>query len=210
MSKRSTLWLGLVLLVGCAGPAASSSSGGAGGTTTASDPYAGTPTVYDVVNDATPLPRESLLRIAAYLRRLEQDRAGVLAHDVATYPSAQMSPPAHLLAWITETQDVHLVVSPFLSAMSDGHGADVGALATMGSLFGMTAYVLEHPEAEPQGTAVQVAGIEYALRWYEQSVRAGEGHNTVFDDLLAARDRGELAAWFEAHVRIDTADAPVN
>jgi hypothetical protein len=192
---KHILAFAILLTAACGGSQQSSQA--------ASDPYAGSPTVYDVVTGTAPLPADELAMIAAYLRRLEADRAGVFQHDVATHPDAAMSPATLLLAWITETPDVSLIINPYLSLLSAGQGADMGPLAAMGSLFGMTAYMLEHPGSDPESTAVQVAGVEYTLHWYEQALREGEARNTYFDDLLVKRDRGELAAWFEATVHFN-------
>jgi hypothetical protein len=167
----------------------------------ASDPYAGQPTIYDLVGPlGQSLSRERLLSIASYIRRLEQDREGVMAHDARAERSP--SPPAVFLAWLTESPDVSVVMSTYLAELARDHGADVGPLAAFGSLYGMTAHLIEHPGADPRGDEVQLAGVEFVLSWYEQGIRAGAERNAFFDFLVEARDGGRLAAWYAENVRL--------
>lgn len=118
----------------------------------------------------------------------------------------RLSTPALLLGWLSASPDVNVDISPVLSEMSQGRGADVGSITTMGSLFGMAAYLIEHPGLAGTDPDVQAAGIASALLWYEASLRRGGGRNEFLDELLAIRDaRGHegLRAWWTEHVRFN-------
>lgn len=140
---------------------------------------------------------EQLAEVAAFIRRWERD-------PIAPVPENDTDRSTHflLLAWLTESPDVSVVVTIAVQRMSEGRGADVGPIVTMGGTFGMAAYLIEHPGSEPTSDEVQAAGVESALRWYEASLRRGEGHNELLDELLVVRDRGELVQWWADHVEV--------
>ncbi len=109
-----------------------------------------------------------------------------------------------MLAWLSESPDVSVVICPFLSQMAgEGQGeAARGAQSalTTGSSFGMAAYMIEHPGAEPSSPEVQVAGAESGLRWYEAQLSRGQVERNAFaDQLIAERDQhgGSLRPWFD-------------
>ena len=124
-----------------------------------------------------------------------------------------MSTQTALLAWLTESPDVSVVICPFLSMMAqnEGEGGDVGGPLTMGSTFGMAAYLIEHPGADPASAEVQVAGAESALLWYQASVEAGVTQPNSFAEELvsrAEREGGLMGFYEERNIRCGAQEAP--
>lgn len=138
-----------------------------------------------------------LAPIAAFIRRWELDPfAPVPENDLA------MSTPAALMMWLTQQPDITVTACMAVQTLAEGHGADVGPVVTMGSTFGMAAYLIEHPGASSTSPEVQTGGIESALRWYAASLRRGDAHNDVLDELAARYASGgmaELLAWWTEH-----------
>jgi Protein of unknown function (DUF998) len=61
-------------------------------------------------------------------------------------------------------------------------------------IFSAAAFKLEHPDHLRNDTGAYVAGVEGALRAYEMLMKSGPDAQLAFlDDLVAKRDRGELA-----------------
>jgi hypothetical protein len=151
----------------------------------------------------SPLPADRLALIASFIRWYEQD-----PYDPAInrWGQGPISTRAAMLMWVTESPDVSVIVSPVLGPMAAQRGEDaelIGALTTMGSMLGMAAHAIEHPDLDPHDPVRQAAGIESALRWYESAVRRGAPRSAFLDELIGVRDRGELAAWFAARVHFD-------
>lgn len=143
---------------------------------------------------------EKLAEVAAFIRRWERSPFEPMPEN-----TSDLSTQALMLAWLTESPDVSVVVSVALSRLCEGRGANVGPFATVGSMFGMAAYLIEHPGTAGHEPDVQAAGVASALLWYEDSLRRGEGRNELMDELIAIRDqRGHdgLREWWEAHIRL--------
>lgn len=138
-----------------------------------------------------------LAEVAAFIRRWERDPMAPVPENDTDHTTQFL-----LMAWLVESPDVSVVAVTAVQMLAEGRGADVGGMVTVGSMFGMAAYLIEHPGSEPTSDAVQAAGIESALLWYESSLRRGEGHNEVLDELLGVRDRGELVQWWADHVEV--------
>ncbi|MEM6957274.1 MAG: hypothetical protein AAF645_16405 [Myxococcota bacterium] len=147
------------------------------------------------------LPREQLERIAAFIRWYERD-----PFDPTIGINVQPSIRATLIAWLAESPDVSVVVTVFLSRMTEGRGGDpeqLGAFVTVGSTLGMAADAIENPSRAPESAERQAAGIESALRWYEAAVARGAARNGFLDQLIEVRERGDLAVWFAERVSIN-------
>jgi hypothetical protein len=141
------------------------------------------------------LPREQMRLIAGVIDRFLDDPT-----DDSWYDDHGVTLAYWIMWWASESPDVTIVICPFLADRAQGQGADAGLPATMGYGFGMTLYVIQHPEASPTSAEIQVAGIEGALRWYESSLGHGEGRNAFFDTLLQHRAAGTLGTWYAENV----------
>lgn len=149
------------------------------------------------------LSPEQLSEIAALIRRWERDPYEPLPEN-----DTGVSAPAAMLAWVTESPDVSVAVCTAVQALAEGQGADVSATITLGSLFGMAAYLIEHPGARATSPEVQVAGLESALRWYAASLRHDGETNALLEELdtrFAAGGTDALLAWYAEH-EIDCGD----
>jgi hypothetical protein len=97
------------------------------------------------------------------------------------------------LQWVIETDEITLIVcGGTFSTFSDKKNKQ-SSLMTMGYTIGMAAYRLQNPRADEN--AVQLAGLETALKAYEIAVK--EKPKTKSDQvetLLAKRSNGELGA----------------
>jgi hypothetical protein len=138
-----------------------------------------------------------LAEIAAFIRRWERDPMAPVPEN-----DTERSTQFLVMAWLVESPDVSVIAVTGVQMLAEGRGADVGGMVTMGSMFGMAAYLIEHPGLAPTSDEVQAAGVASALLWYEASLRRGEGHNEMLDELLVVRDRGELVQWWAAHVEV--------
>lgn len=130
------------------------------------------------------LPRAQLEAIARFIRRFERSPYADPAEN-----DTGMSTLAAILIWLTESPDVSVTICPFLSSLaeSEGEGGDSGPATTMGSTFGMAAYLIEHPGADSTSREVQVAGAESALRWYRASLASRVATPNTFMDRLVQR-----------------------
>ena len=117
-----------------------------------------------------------------------------------------LSVRATLLAWLTESPDVSVVIVATLSSEAEMRGEPLteaqSSQFTMGSLLGMAVDAIEHPEREPESAERQAAGIQSGLRWYQAALARGGERSAVLDEFVQMGARGELAGWFSTHVTI--------
>ena len=130
---------------------------------------------------STPEERAKAINIA---RSLERDP---LAKDAAANRQ-------WLLNWIIEGPDIRFKSCVGLLSPDVGDGYRYSAEVNQQILFSAAAFKLEHPDHLRNDTGAYVAGVEGALRVYERLVNSVPDANLAFlDDLVAKRDRGELA-----------------
>ena len=104
-----------------------------------------------------------------------------------------------LIKWIIEIPDINVrSCSGPLDALAMDDGSRHGRQLYAQSMFGMTAYMIEHPRSKDDWLAVQTAGVESTLRAY-QSLLAAEpdARWEELDTLLEARRRGRLGEILE-------------
>ncbi len=199
-----TWLLGLLATMACGGSAASPAAGTTPAAATGAPAVSLRAVLGPLGAHRTP---EQLAEVAAYIRRFEQDPYGLFAEN-----DTGLSTPAALLAWVTESPDVTVVICPFLSEMSRDRGGDVSAAVSLAPMLGMTAYLIEHPGADPAGAEVQIAGTESAVRWYAAGLRHGQASNALFEELSALYAREGVAGlrrWYtERGIRCGDAPAP--
>lgn len=122
-------------------------------------------------------------------RRLERDPLGKGAAAERRW----------LLQWIVEIPDVQVrgCTGP-LDALAQDDGGKFGKQLYAQSVFGMAAFLIEHPKRTDDWLAVQTAGVESVLRAYRSLLRkAPRAHWDELDVLLSAQRQGKLARLLE-------------
>lgn len=127
----------------------------------------------------------------------ERKRAVQTTRKLEKEPLSRTSMEARrwLFKWIVEIPDVNVTSckGPLDALQQDEEG--YGQLLYVQSIFGMAAFLVEHPEKKGDWIAVQTAGIESVLRAYESIRKAdSEARWKELDRLAAARKSGGLAA----------------
>jgi hypothetical protein len=136
-----------------------------------------------------PSTPEERRRAVEITRRLEQEplaRSGAEAR-------------AWLLRFVVEAPDFHVKScrGP-LDVLANEEEDPYAALLYVQSIFGMTAFLFEHPKQADDWAAVQTAGIESTLKAYEALRRAdSEARWKELDRLLAARNEKKLRGLVE-------------
>ena len=99
------------------------------------------------------------------------------------------------LKWLIETEDVRLVVcGGTFSLFSDKKNKNSSTM-TLGYTVGMGAFKIANPDKANDEPAAQLAGLELALKAYENAVaEKPKTRNNAIDELIKKRQAGELAA----------------
>lgn len=99
-----------------------------------------------------------------------------------------------LLRWINDIPDIVVrTCSGLLDTLPADDGEKFGRKLFAQSMFGMTAYMIEHPAKKNEWVAVQTAGIESTLKAYEALLKAKPGMRwEELDRLMMVRDQGRL------------------
>ena len=146
------------------------------------------------------LPPAQLAQIASFIRWYERD-----PFDPTIGLRAERGVRFTLLAWVSESPEVHITTTTFLNSQLEGRGGDeelLSSSATVGSIFGMAADAIERPSHAPESAERQTAGIESALRWYEAALARGAARNGFLDELIQVRNQGNLVQWFQERVTV--------
>lgn len=99
-----------------------------------------------------------------------------------------------LRQWITDVPDIRFKVCSELIGPGLGDNYPYSQEINLQTLFSGAALTLEHQDKARDDAAVFTAGIEGALRVYEVLLKSKpDARSALLDDLLAKRDRGELA-----------------
>ena len=136
-----------------------------------------------------PSTPEERRRAIETTRRLERDPLGRGAAGERRW----------LLQWIVQIPDVNVRnCSGPLDALAADDGERHGKLLYAQSVFGMAAFLIEHPKKSDDWLAVQTAGVESVLRAYRSILRkAPRSHWEELDALLTVQRQGKLAAVLE-------------
>jgi hypothetical protein len=99
-----------------------------------------------------------------------------------------------VLKWFSDVPDLTVHVCILLDKLPKGDKKD-STIVFSAEFMGQAAFVLEHPDNADQAAEYQ-AGVESALRTYEQLVKANpKDRQPYLDDLVQKRDAGALAAF---------------
>jgi hypothetical protein len=99
-----------------------------------------------------------------------------------------------LLKWIVDIPDINVrSCNGPLDALVQDDGGRHGRQLYAQSMFGMTAFMIEHPRQKNDWVAVQTAGVESTLRAYQSLLSADpDARWEELDTLLEARRQGKL------------------
>lgn len=138
----------------------------------------------------------------------ERRRAIETTRKLEREPLARSGIPARewLLQFIVEAPDFNVKgCSGPLDALAENEDGPYARLLYVQSIFGMAAFILEHPKKAEDWAAVQTAGIESTLRAYQSLLRAdSEAHWKELDRLVKAQKAGKLRKLVETEM----ADCP--
>jgi hypothetical protein len=100
-----------------------------------------------------------------------------------------------LLKWIVDIPDINVrgCSGPLDALVQDEDGGRHGRQLYAQSMFGMTAFMIEHPRQKDDWLAAQTAGVESTLRAYQSLVAVDpDTRREELDTLLEARRQGKL------------------
>jgi hypothetical protein len=138
------------------------------------------------------LSPEQLASVAAAIRRLE---ANPLAGD-------GVEARRNLLMWLTNSPDVTVEVCGDVAPMA-GQGTEASSSVFLQFVLSSAAFIIEHPDQAKDEVAVNLAGLQGALRTYKllQARLGNEAKTRAMEELLERQEQGRL----EAHVRAGVA-----
>jgi hypothetical protein len=120
-----------------------------------------------------------------------------------------------MLIWMIETPHVHVAICATFTRLfaEDDAGSsrvmdhaaqsnDVPSVMFAAYVLGMTAFLVEHPEAAPDGEEAQLEGMRSMLRVYAIARDTRRlAPEPYFEERLADDQRGELGIWYRAHAQ---------
>ncbi len=117
--------------------------------------------------------------------------------EAGVYTKEAISDREKALKWVIETDEVHLIAcggtfGPFVDKKNK-NGSDMVAAY----MIGMAAFRIDNATADED--AVQLAGVELALKVYDRLVK--EKPKTKYksvDEMVAKRDTGQLSSFVKA------------
>ena len=103
------------------------------------------------------------------------------------------------LEWLIEIPDMTVDACPaYLEPLYQKKRKNYASIITDQRLFSGVAYMIDHPDQADDKVAVNLAGLEGALKAYQAILRKKPDKRWPFlDDLINKRDRGELKAYVE-------------
>jgi hypothetical protein len=134
---------------------------------------------------STPQERETAVKIA---RLLETDPFHKDARKLRE----------SLLTWIIEVPDIHIEICPAYLGSEKSTDKNYGSEIFGQTMFSSVAFIIEHPDQANDRIAVNLAGVEGALKVYENVLTTKpKSRSAVLDGLLEKRSKGELRAYIE-------------
>lgn len=99
--------------------------------------------------------------------------------------------------WLIEIPDISIELCNYLGPVL-GSKKDYAADTFTQTMFSSAAFMIEHPDQAKDKVAVNLAGVEGALRFYEAVLKAKpKAKQDFLDGLIAKRERGELKAYVQ-------------
>src|SRR5690242_8713652 len=98
-----------------------------------------------------------------------------------------------LFTWLIEVPDIHLELCSAYLGSEKSTDKNYGSEIFGQTMFSSAAFIIEHPDQANDRVAVNLAGVEGALRVYEAILKTKPKSRWEFlDTLLAMRQNGEL------------------
>jgi hypothetical protein len=136
---------------------------------------------------AAPTLSADKLQALDYTRRLEADPLAADAKELSGW----------LLEWVAKAPDIDVTVCDTLGMLDEKHYAYTSHLVVQ-TMFGMAAYLIEHPDAKSLDVEVQAAGVRSALAAYASILKQHpEAKHPVMDALAAHDSAGDLPKYME-------------
>lgn len=132
----------------------------------------------------------------------ERKQAVAYIHDYVDNPLGPNAVKERewVFRWVAEIPDVHVTVCIILDKLPKGDKKDSSTIF-LAQLFSEAAFLLENPDRSDDQFAQQMAGVEGALKVYENLVKAKpKDQQAYLDDLLKRRDAGTLGDYVKAQL----------
>lgn len=125
----------------------------------------------------------------------ERAKAVRLAHQLENAPLGETAQEDRkwLLRWIDEVPDITVNICPTLLQPLLETNRNFAHEIWLQVMFSSAAFLIEHPDKTADDGAVYLAGVQGALKVYQniQKVRP-QAHWSFLDELIQKRDKGEL------------------
>jgi tetratricopeptide (TPR) repeat protein len=126
-------------------------------------------------------------RVVRFTRELE-------AEPFAPQAKAKRS---WLIGWIEAAPDLTVTVCDTLGLVGEGKASPYDSEVVVQGMFGIAAYLIEHPESKDDAVAQQRAGVESALKAYTAILRAHpDAHVASLDAYLQHQAAGDFDGYF--------------
>lgn len=103
-----------------------------------------------------------------------------------------------LFTWLIEVPDIHLEICSAYLGSEKSTDKNYGSEIFGQTMFSGAAFIIEHPDQANDRVAVNLAGVEGALKVYENVLTTKPKARSAFlDGLVEKRNRGELRAYVE-------------
>lgn len=103
-----------------------------------------------------------------------------------------------LFKWIADIPDIHVEFCAEYMSPEKNTDQNYGTEIFMQTMFSSAAFIIEHPDQANDRVGVQLAGLEGALKVYENVLTTKPKAKSGFwDGLLEKRNKGELRAYVE-------------
>ena len=100
--------------------------------------------------------------------------------------------------WLIEVPDISVELCGSYLGPVSGSGKNYGSEIVVQMMFSSAAFIIEHQDQASDRIAVNLAGVEGALKAYESILTAKPKAKSDFlDELVAKRNKGELRAYVE-------------
>ena len=134
---------------------------------------------------STPQERETAVKVA---RLLESDPFNKDAKKMREW----------FFRWIADVPDIHIELCAAYMNPEKNTDKNFGTEIFMQTMFSSAAFIIEHPDQANDRVGVQLAGLEGALKVYENVLTTKPKAKSEFwDGLVERRNKGELKAFVE-------------